>query len=423
MARTVHIYSAGWLPRTTGDGTSAGMYSDVRAYLDLGWQVEFVYFGADQHREPPRDAALDPGLDGVQWTYVPSRVDDAVDTAAWQRGVTRLAYWAGAPPTAWLTYRFRGCAQVCEEVRRRDAHAPGDVHQFEYLATGAAAAYLPGLNTVFRVHDIESHFVEKHHAIRREVDAGHEPPASERRGLRRLVMAERTIAERSRLVLCYARHESEFIRTQWHCSQAEHLPISWPDEMVVTRTRGWLADGKLRLLHVGRIDSLPSFRSLQFLFTEVLPRLDPAALDRLELLVVGEVRDTSRARTILEMAGKYPNVTVLGHQADLRPLYGQVDLHVIGSTEATGLRTRIIESLAFGVPVLSTAIGAAGLETGDAVAIAADPPAFVRHIQAVLDDPRLVEQMSLRGRCLYDSQYSRQAIAARLGTLLTRYVA
>lgn len=58
---------------------------------------------------------------------------------------------------------------------------------------------------------------------------------------------------------------------------------------------------------------------------------------------------------------------LLGFVPDLEPLYRDCQLQVVTATEASGLRTRIVESFARGLPVLSilpAAKGVAGLNPG-----------------------------------------------------------
>ena len=50
-------------PQTTGSGAHLRLYSNVRAYLDLGFDVEVVHFTANPERSVP-----DPGLEGLRWS-------------------------------------------------------------------------------------------------------------------------------------------------------------------------------------------------------------------------------------------------------------------------------------------------------------------------------------------------------------------
>jgi glycosyltransferase involved in cell wall biosynthesis len=324
-----------------------------------------------------------------------------------------------------LDFYFKTRPTIRQEVLRREAAAPGSLHHFEYLSTACTAIGLPAVRSIWSLHDIESNFMAGHLAIRREV-AGREPRSWELRSLKCLQQAERLSAAESRLVLCIARHECELLRRDWGCDHAVFYPMSLPVEEPPERTRSWMAAGKLRLFHLGRIDSLPSFRSLQFLLERVFPLLKPAELAALEMEVVGEVRESERARTILKLAEAYPQVTFTGFAKDIRPAYARADLQVVGSTEATGLRTRIVESFAYNVPVLSTRVGAEGvegLEQEKNILLADEPAAFAAELSKLLGNPQRLALLAAAGRQTYRTIYSRAAVAVRLQTLLGQYLA
>jgi hypothetical protein len=196
--------------------------------------------------------------------------------------------------------------------------------------------------------------------MRCEIGRGKEASEEERR-VRDLERAEMLAASHCKLVLTIAAHENAQLRQKLGLPYVELLPMSWPDEKVVSRTRPWLDEGVLRLLHLGTVDAFVTYYSLKFLLGEVFPRLPKTVLNNLELLVVGKIKDTPCSREIREMSRQYPQVRFLGYVDDVHPFYAKSDLQVVGATRATGLRTRIIESFVYGLPVLSTWASAPGV--------------------------------------------------------------
>ncbi len=416
-SKKVHIYLQDWLPRQDGTGPNSRIYSNVRAYLDSGFETEIVYV------QTKADAPLkpEPSLAGVKWTHVPAL---GVNRESLARGLHRLAYWAGWPDRLAMDYRFRTRALIRAEVKKRVSENPASIHHFEYLGTASAIADFPAFNSLWSLQDIESDFTAGHQRIRQDVE-GKTPKRSEVRAAKRLSKTEKLVALNTRLVLCIAKHEREVLRQEWGCSHAEFFPMSMPIENPVPRSRAWLADGKLKLLHVGRIDSLPSFYSLQFLLSEVFPRLDQKELAQLELIVVGELRESRRALLIQELASRFPQVRFTGFQDNLRDFYSTADLQVVGSTTATGLRTRIVESFAYGMPVLSTRIGAAGVEglvDGKNILLAEGGTDFAQHLRTLLGAPQRLQSLAISGGETYEKIYSRKAVALALQSLLSRYL-
>jgi glycosyltransferase involved in cell wall biosynthesis len=413
--KRVCVYMQDWLPCRDGSGTNNRLYSNVRAYLDLGCDVEVICI----QTKPDFQFQPDPTLAGARWTHLPAMNRHAGAL------FKRAAYWAGWPQGSALDYVFKTRPLIRAEAHRRETTAPGALHHFEYLSTACAAIDLKELRCVWSLHDIESNFLAGHLAMRWEVD-GRQPRGWEKRSLKYLKRAEQLSALRNRLVLCIARHECEFLRREWGCDHAAFFPMSLPVEEPPPRARGWMEHGKLRLLHLGRIDSLPSFRSLQFLLEKVFPLLGSDGLGRMEMVVIGEIRDSERARAILELTRRYPQVKLVGFQKDIRPFYAQADLQVVGSTEATGLRTRIVESLAYGVPVLSTRVGAAGVEglqEEENILLAEEAGAFARQILGLLQAPQRLVELARAGQRTYAKVYCRAVVAERLQDLLARYLA
>jgi glycosyltransferase involved in cell wall biosynthesis len=99
-------------------------------------------------------------------------------------------------------------------------------------------------------------------------------------------------------------------------------------------------------------------------------------------------------------------------------------VQVVASTDATGLRTRTIESFAYGLPVLSTSVGArgiAGLRPGEQLLIADDSRAFVENLSRLLKSPELLSKLSRSGREFYEKNQSRKAVALKLSEYLQQY--
>jgi polysaccharide biosynthesis protein PslH len=109
----------------------------------------------------------------------------------------------------------------------------------------------------------------------------------------------------------------------------------------------------LRVLFVGRGDYQPNARGLRWFIQEVHPILCNAGPTVLE--VVGEPpRHRAEARGV-EYVGQVP---------DLRPYYERAHAAIVPLFEGSGTRLKVIEAMAWGRPVVSTALGAEGLPVG-----------------------------------------------------------
>jgi glycosyltransferase involved in cell wall biosynthesis len=111
-----------------------------------------------------------------------------------------------------------------------------------------------------------------------------------------------------------------------------------------------------------------------------------------------------------------PRIEVTGKVDDLRPHLSSAALTVVPLRIGGGTRFKILEAMAMARPVVSTAIGAEGIEArpGQDILLADDPVAFAEAVGRVLDDPRLGNEMGRLGRALVEARYSWDAAGGRL---------
>lgn len=124
------------------------------------------------------------------------------------------------------------------------------------------------------------------------------------------------------------------------------------------------------------------------------------------------------------MAKPYDNVSFRGFVEDVTPYYEASDLQIVASTDALGLRTRIIESFAYGLPVISTTVGAEGIGgfvPGKHLLIADAAEDFVRHLTHLMKSPETLSELSANARAFYIEHQSSTAVATRLSELLATY--
>lgn len=399
------------MPQRQGSGASLRFYSNVRAYLDLGFDVDVIQVAQQADgSEPSRDLAP------VKWKRI-------IERAASPTLIGRLSFRAGMPNRAAFQYYYSLHRVIQREINNRFEHEPGALFHLEGEHMASVIPWLSkSIRCIWSLHDLPSAVVSATTRIACEAQ-DRAPAQTEQRELRFAEKAERVVASHAPLILCIADTDRERLRSEWN-AQIEYLPMSIPGDGQ-TRIDGWLRDDRLRILHLGSVSHLPSYRSLEFLFEQVFPQMPESLLERIEMDVVGTVDDQNpRTKRILELARKYSNVTFHGFVSDVVPFYRKSDVQVVASTDATGLRTRTIESFAYGLPVLSTSVGArgiAGLRPGEQLLIADDSRAFVENLSRLLKSPELLSKLSRSGREFYEKNQSRKAVALKLSEYLQQY--
>jgi glycosyltransferase involved in cell wall biosynthesis len=114
-----------------------------------------------------------------------------------------------------------------------------------------------------------------------------------------------------------------------------------------------------------------------------------------------------------------PAVEVTGYLPDLRPALGRATLAVCPVTVKVGIQNKILEAMALGLPVVSSAAGARGLlaEPGRDLLVADRPADFAAAICRLLATPDLRASLGRAGRRYVERQHRWPAIVGRLTAL------
>jgi GT2 family glycosyltransferase/SAM-dependent methyltransferase len=174
--------------------------------------------------------------------------------------------------------------------------------------------------------------------------------------------------------------------------------------------------GRRDLLFVGSTHP-PNVDAIVHFATEVLP-LVRRSVGEIEVCVVGKVCE--RVPELAQVEG----VRLLGVVPDLAEWLGRARMLVAPLRFGAGVKGKIVEALAAGLPVVTTAVGAEGLALaqGRSALVASDDADFARSVAALYTDPALWERLRRGGLELAARDHSigrfRQAVAAFVGELL-----
>jgi polysaccharide biosynthesis protein PslH len=169
---------------------------------------------------------------------------------------------------------------------------------------------------------------------------------------------------------------------------------------------------------VGRMDYYPNQESM-FRFCAgawpLLRKRRPA----LKLLIVG-ADPSAPVRRLGELGG----VTVTGSVPDVRPYVQKSALMVAPLNIARGTQNKILESMAMGVPVVSSRIAAGGVDAvaGEHLLVASTPQEYTDAILRVLNDPSERERLSQAGRKRMLTHHAWNASMQRLDEIIARCV-
>ncbi len=135
-----------------------------------------------------------------------------------------------------------------------------------------------------------------------------------------------------------------------------------------------------------------------------------AAIPNLHVLIVGH-----RPPAEIEALGNLPGITVTGSVPDIRPYMARSWIQIVPLRLGGGTRLKIVESMAAGLPVLSTSVGAQGLGATDGHELMlADAPAdFVRKAVTLLSNEDLRATMAVTARRFVEANYAWQSLGQR----------
>ncbi|SKA93131.1 polymer biosynthesis protein, WecB/TagA/CpsF family [Prosthecobacter debontii] len=230
---------------------------------------------------------------------------------------------------------------------------------------------------------------------------------------------ERRVAKRSQLQVLCGPDDEVFVR-QWISRKAPlkvvangvDLDFFKPNLIPAPRA------AKPTILFCGAMDYTPNVDALRWYFSEIHDGVRAQVPD-LEVLIVGKT-PVAEVQAYAEKSG----VTVTGSVPDVRPYYQRAWLQIVPLRIGGGTRLKIVESLSIGTPVVSTTIGAQGLNLDhDSQILLADKAAdFIHETVRALATPPLREKLREAGIRTAQRRFSWSQIGADLAKAYTELV-
>lgn len=175
------------------------------------------------------------------------------------------------------------------------------------------------------------------------------------------------------------------------------------------RPRHSRVEEPMSLLFFGAISYHPNKDGLLFFIREIFPRLK-ARYPAISLRIVGP----SVPPEISAYAGDAIEVT--GLVDDIRPFLERATLVIVPLRIGGGTRFKILEAMAMEKAVVSTTVGAEGIDARDEseILLGDTPDAFAGQVGRLLEDQELRRRMGRAARSLIERCYSWERSVARL---------
>ena len=267
-------------------------------------------------------------------------------------------------------------------------------------------------------HVLDLHNLEHEVASRRvSLSAGRVRRAALQFEAAKLRSEEIGFCREADLVLTTSDRETEIART-WDTGAVVETLVNSVDTGRFEATVAPASSGPPRLVFIGTLHYEPNRDALHHFTTEIFP-LVRAAVPDVEFEIVG-----GGDQPDIAALGRLPGITFTGFVDDVRDVFRRASALVVPLRSGGGTRLKILEAMAAGVPVVSTTIGAEGLDLIDCedLLIADHPTDFAACAISLLQDRAFARRIAEQGCRRVRESYDWRSLTPRLEGLVREAV-
>lgn len=331
----------------------------------------------------------------------------AADTRGWKRRLAEAVYglvrnWRGNPvDTLIQDLQFRNIAGPVVE-----ALGQGPWQALVVVQSNCARwlDYLPRFPaSVLVMHDVRALVYERQARAARSLWTR----LALLREARRYRRFERAYCRRFDLVVTVSPADEAWVREHYRPRRLVTVPI--PVDGAYFAPMPGVRERATRIVFTGMMGHPPNVDAAAFFAREVLPLVQARVPDA-EFWIVG--RDV---RPDVAQLALIPGVVVTDFVPDMRPYIAQAGVVVVPLRFGSGMRNKILEAWAMDKCVVSTRVGAEGLDCEDGVNIllADDAATMAERVVSALTTPALRDRVRRQGRALVEASHGPETLAGR----------
>jgi glycosyltransferase involved in cell wall biosynthesis len=180
------------------------------------------------------------------------------------------------------------------------------------------------------------------------------------------------------------------------------------------------AEGTRAVTHLGTMFWPPNVEGVLWFAREVFPQVVAEAPEA-RLVVIGK----DPPQEVRDLPLQIRNVEVTGYVPDPAPYLAGTAVFIVPLRAAGGMRVKIVDAWCWGMPIVSTSIGAEGIAVrdGENILIADAPEAFAQTVVRVLQNPALGERLRKNGRRWVEERYNWRRVYAGWDDVYRRLLA
>ncbi|MBQ9417103.1 MAG: glycosyltransferase [Bacteroidales bacterium] len=213
-------------------------------------------------------------------------------------------------------------------------------------------------------------------------------------------------------VACITREDADFFRSHGCRRPIEVVPIGVevndsPSKKVDNRT----------LYHIGAMDWKPNQEAVDWLLKEVWPTIH-RAVPQAKLHLAGRKMPAEMMQKDAE------GVEMHGEVADAKEFIADKHINIVPLLSGSGMRVKIIEAMAMGKTVISTSIGAQGIDYvhGENILIANTPDEFASCVRRCIEDTQYSRHIGEAAQRLVRDRYSLHTTTSQLMAFYNRII-
>ncbi|MFC1922187.1 glycosyltransferase family 4 protein [Chloroflexota bacterium] len=165
--------------------------------------------------------------------------------------------------------------------------------------------------------------------------------------------------------------------------------------------------GSQDVLHLGTMFWLPNVEGVMWFANEVWSKII-AQIPDATFTIVGKKPPTA----IEKLKNLKINIQVTGYVPDPSPYLEQAGVFIVPLLSGSGMRVKILDAWRWGLPIVSTQVGAEGINyrDGENILIADTPDEFANAVVNILTNQELAESLRENGRRWVEQHYDWQII-------------
>ena len=193
--------------------------------------------------------------------------------------------------------------------------------------------------------------------------------------------------------------------------------VSIPFGIIAPDTMDNVDEEPNSLFHIGSMDWIPNLEGVNWFLEKVWPK------------VLNEVPQTrmylaGRKMPQTLMNTEYRNVSIVGEVPDAMYFIESKKINIVPLLSGSGIRVKIIEAMSVGKTVISTTIGAEGIEYTDGknILIADTPDEFVMQIKRCIADDEFCAEIGKNAYDLVANNYNNELLTQKLLTFYNKLI-